>query len=188
LAAMKKLNYKLVLFLGRITLMKGPEYFVRAAKTVLEHRPKTIFVVVGSGDMQEQMMAEAGNLGIMDNFLFTGFLRGEEKNRIWQSADLFVIPSVSEPFGITALESIANGTPVLLSKQSGVAEVLSHVLKVDFWDTDEMANKIISVLAYPSLKKVLKQESSKELPLINWDKSADKCIGIYRSIQENHGF
>ena len=97
--------------------MKGPEYFVRAAKTVLEHRPKTIFVVVGSGDMQEQMMAEAGNLGIMDNFLFTGFLRGEEKNRIWQSADLFVIPSVSEPFGITALESIANGTPVLLSKQ-----------------------------------------------------------------------
>lgn len=179
---MKNLGYKIVMFLGRITLMKGPEYFIRAAKRVLDYEPKTVFVVVGSGDMQEQMMAEAAHLGIMDKVLFTGWLRGEEKHRLWQSADLYVMPSVSEPFGIVPLESIANGTPALISKQSGVSEVLSNVLKADFWDIDEMTNKMISVLRHGELSEVLVSEGRKELPSINWSVAADKTFGVYRSL------
>jgi glycosyltransferase involved in cell wall biosynthesis len=179
---LKELDYKIVLFLGRITLMKGPEYFVRAAKRVLEYEPKTIFVVTGSGDMHDYMIAEAGRLGILDKFLFTGFLRGVERDRIFQSADLYVMPSVSEPFGITPLESMANGTPVLISKQSGVSEVVQHALKVDFWDTEEMANKIVAYLRYSALKDDLDLEGNKELKNINWNKAADKCISIYHQL------
>jgi glycosyltransferase involved in cell wall biosynthesis len=179
---LKRLGYKVVLYLGRITLQKGPDYFVYSAKKVLEYQPKTLFVVVGDGDMQNFMMDEAARLGIMNNFLFTGFLRGEEKDRVWQNADLYVMPSVSEPFGITALESIANGTPVLISYQSGVSEVIKNALKVDFWDVDEMTNKIVSVLRHPTLKQVLNIESGKELPNVNWAVAADKCLGIYESM------
>lgn len=179
LTALKELGYKIVLYLGRITLQKGPEYFIRAAKKVAEYNPKTLFVVAGSGDMQESMIAEASYLGIMDKVMFTGFLRGDEKNKIYQAADVYVMPSVSEPFGITPLEAIANGAPVLVSKQSGVSEVLSNVLKTDFWDIDDMADKILAVLKYKSLTSELKKESGKELPNINWDKAAERCIGIY---------
>jgi len=182
LSELKKLGYKLVVYVGRITLQKGPDYFVYAAKRVLDYYPKTMFVVIGDGDMQTFMMNEAARLGIMNNFLFTGFLRGEEKDRVWQSADLYLMPSVSEPFGLTALESIANGTPVLISKQSGVSEVLNHALKADFWDIDEMANKVIAVLKHKSLKKDLTRESMKELPIISWDNAAYKCLNIYNSL------
>lgn len=182
LGYLKEMDYKIVLFLGRITLQKGPEYFVRAAKKVLEYDKKVAFVVTGSGDMIEQMIAEAKDLGIIDKFVFTGFLREEERDRILQAADLYVMPSVSEPFGIVPLEAIANETPVLLSKQCGVAEVLNHVLKVDFWDTDEMANKILAVIKYGCLHDDLVWESGKELPNINWDKSADKCLRLYRQL------
>ncbi len=182
LKPLKDLGYKIVLYLGRITLHKGPEYFIRAAKKVSEYNSKAVFVVVGDGDMQERMMNEAANLGILDKVIFTGFLRGDEKDRIYQSADLYVMPSVSEPFGITPLESIANNTPVLISKQSGVSEVLNHVLKVDFWDTDEIANKILAVLKHPPLSNDLRMESAKELPKINWHESARKTIGIYEQL------
>ena len=182
LSAMKDLGYKVVLFLGRITLQKGPEYFVQAAKRVLEYEQKTIFVVTGSGDMQGKMMEEAAGSGVMDNFIFTGFLRGDERDRVFQAADLYVMPSVSEPFGLTPLEAIANGTPVLISKQSGVSEILSHALKVDFWDTEEMANKILAVIKYSTLKNDLHQNSHQELSGITWDRSADKCVDIYHQL------
>ncbi|MGD8744012.1 MAG: glycosyltransferase family 4 protein [Candidatus Woesebacteria bacterium] len=182
LVPLKQMGYKIVLYLGRITLHKGPEYFIRAAAKVLQFNPKAIFVIVGSGDMQEYMMNEAARMGIIDKVVFTGFLRGEEKNRVWQSADVYVMPSVSEPFGLTALESISNETPVILSKQSGVAEVLDNALKVDFWDTDEIANKILAVLEYPSLGRDLRKEGIRELSNISWDDSADKCIGIYKRL------
>jgi len=182
LTVFKSMGYKIVLYLGRITLQKGPEYFVRAAKKVSEFNPKTIFIVAGSGDMQEGMIAEASYLGIIDKMVFTGFLRGDEKEKIYQAADLYVMPSVSEPFGITPLEAAANGTPVLVSKQSGVSEVLNNVLKTDFWDIDDMADKILAVLKYSSLSLDLKKESAKELPKINWDTSADKCIEIYNQL------
>ena len=163
-------------------MQKGPEYFIRAAKKVVEYNPKTLFVVAGSGDMQESMIAEASYLGIMDKVMFTGFLRGDEKNKIYQAADVYVMPSVSEPFGITPLEAIANGPPVLVSKQSGVSEVLNNVLKTDFWDVDDMADKILAILKYKSLTSDLRNESGKELPNINWDEAAKKTIGIYKQL------
>lgn len=179
---LKKLGYKLVLFLGRITLMKGPEYFVKAARKVLMYNPKTLFIVAGSGDMQDFMMAEAARLGIIDKFLFTGFIRGEERDRIFQSADLYVMPSVSEPFGIVALESIVQGTPVIISKQSGASEILNHVLKVDFWDTDEMANKMVAVLKLKNLPEVMIKESEKEVKNYNWENSANKVLRVYKDL------
>lgn len=179
---LKKLGYKVVLFLGRITLQKGPEYFVKTAKLVSHFNEKTIFVVTGSGDMQEQMMGEVYHQGMSDRFIFTGFLRGEDRDRIFQTADVFVMPSVSEPFGITPLEAISNKTPVIVSKQSGVVEVLQHVLKVDFWDIEETANKILSVISDKALKDILVVESGKELKLINWSTSAEKCVNLYNSL------
>ena len=182
LTTFRELGYKIVLFLGRITLQKGPEYFVWAAKKVLQHNPKVIFVVTGSGDMQEYMVNEAARLGILDKFVFTGFLRGEERDRIFQAADLYVMPSVSEPFGLTALEAISNDTPVLVSKQSGVSEILQHALKVDFWDINEMANKILAVLSYEALPKDLRIESRKEIKNFSWAKTADNVLSVYDSL------
>ena len=182
LKPMKDLGYKIVLYLGRITLQKGPDYFIKAAGKVLEYYPKALFVIAGSGDLQEQVMSEAAHLGIVGNIVFTGFLRGDDRDRIYQAADLFVMPSVSEPFGIVPLEAINNGTPVMVSKQSGVSEVLDHALKVDFWDVDEMANKILAVLNYPSLANDLIDGGSRELPSINWNESAGKCIEIYNQL------
>jgi glycosyltransferase involved in cell wall biosynthesis len=179
LMPLKELGYKIVLFLGRITIQKGPDYFIRAAKKVLEFNPKVAFVIVGDGDMQGQIMSLAASLGIADKIIFTGFLRGDEKHSIFQAADLFVMPSVSEPFGIVPLEAIANGTPALVSKQSGVSETLSHALKTDFWDIDEMANKILAVLEHDGLSHDLINESSKELPNISWNNAADKCLDVY---------
>ncbi len=176
----KTIGCKVVLFVGRVTLQKGPDYFLKAAKKVLEYDPNVVFVIAGSGDMEEQLIEAAVNLGIGDKVIFTGFLRGEELNRIYQTADLFVLPSVSEPFGIAPLESVINGTPVLISKQSGVSEVLSHALKADFWDVEEMTDMILSVVGNPSLQKTLKQNSQEEVKKITWEKSANKCIEVYR--------
>jgi len=171
---------KIVLFAGRITIQKGPEYFVRAAKKVLEYYPGALFVVSGSGDMQQQMMEEAASLGIGDKVIFTGWLRGDDLNALFQAADLYVMPSVSEPFGIIPLESIVNGTPVIISKQTGVSEVLTHALKVDFWDVDEMANKILGVLQNESLENTLQEESQKEVKKLSWKSAAEKVINVYK--------
>jgi len=145
----------------------------------LEHYPSVLFVIAGSGDMEPQIINQAVTLGISDRVLFPGFMRGEQQNQLYKSADLFVLPSVSEPFGLVPLESIVNGTPVLISKQSGVSEVLSHALKVDFWDTDEMANQILSVLNYPSLPITLQRESQAEVQKLSWSAAADKVTDIY---------
>jgi glycogen(starch) synthase len=182
LTPLKRLGYKIVLYLGRITLQKGPDYFVKAARRVVDYYPKSIFVVTGTGDMKDYMVSEAARLGILDKFMFTGFLRGDDKDKIYRSADLYVMPSVSEPFGITALEAIANGTPVLISKQSGASEVLKHALKADFWDVDEMANKIVTVLRYKSLPRDLIKESAKEIVNLSWGNSADKVISVYKQL------
>ncbi len=182
LTKLKKSGFKIVLYVGRITIQKGPDYLVWAAKKVLEYQPKTMFVIVGSGDMEGQIMNQVASLGISDKFLFPGFLRGRELSEVFKSADLFVMPSVSEPFGLTCLESLAHGIPVIVSKQSGVSEVLDHALKVDFWDVDEMADKILSVLKHKSLKKTLEQNGQKEALMNTWDKSAQKCLNIYNSL------
>jgi len=181
LLALKK-NNKIVLFVGRLTLQKGPDYFLKAAKRVLEYEPNVYFVIVGSGDMKEQLIRQIAQLNISDRVIFTGFLRDEHLRKIYQSADLFVMPSVSEPFGITGLESSMNGTPVLVSKQAGVSEVLTHALKADFWDVDEMTNKILAVLTHHSLKKTLRENAYKEAQGASWEKAAKKVKRVYKKV------
>lgn len=173
---------KIVLYAGRITLQKGPEYFLYAAKKVLDFDPNVLFVMAGSGDMEYQMMNTAAQLGISDKILFTGFLRGEELTSIFKLSDVFVMPSVSEPFGIAALESIIHGTPVIISKQSGVSEIVQNALKVDFWDVDEMANKILSVISFHSLKQTLKDNGRNEVGTFSWDIAADETFDLYRTL------
>lgn len=173
---------KIVLFAGRITLQKGPEYFLTVAKKVLEYEQNVLFVMAGSGDMEFQMMRQAASLGISDKVLFTGFLRGEELAHIFKLADVFVMPSVSEPFGIAALESIIHGTPVIMSKQSGVSEIVQNALKVDFWDVDEMANKILSVISFPSLQNTLQLNGRNEVGSFSWDTVANETLNLYRTL------
>lgn len=178
----KQEDEKMVLFLGRITLQKGPDYFIEAAKKVLEHDPKVKFVVAGSGDMMGRMIERSAELGIANKVLFSGFLKGDDIDRAYKMADLYVLPSVSEPFGITPLEAMRNGTPCLISKTSGVSEVVTHCLKVDFWDVDEMANKILGVLHYGLLHKSLQENGSSEVKKFNWEIPARKCMDVYRQV------
>ncbi|MBS3119493.1 glycosyltransferase family 4 protein [Candidatus Woesearchaeota archaeon] len=173
---------KVVLFLGRMTLQKGPDYFLAAARRVLEVIPNVTFVMAGTGDMAPQIIRRAAELGIAHKVLFTGFLSGEELSRAYQMADLYVMPSVSEPFGLTALEAMQHGTPVLISKQSGVSEVVRHCLKVDFWDIDLMAGKIIAILRHPELLNSMKQNSIKEISGLSWSKPARECLQAYNTL------
>jgi glycogen(starch) synthase len=179
-----KQNEKLVLFLGRVTMQKGPEYFLRAAKKVVEKFTNVRFVMAGSGDMIAQCIREAAELKIGRYVTFTGFLRGDDVARIFKMADLYVMPSVSEPFGIAPLEALSHNVPVIISKQSGVSEVLTHVLKVDFWDVDEMANKILAVLRHAPLQRTLRQHGHIELRKLSWKDSAVKLNEIYTELVE----
>ncbi|MDB5237779.1 MAG: 4-alpha-glucanotransferase [Candidatus Kaiserbacteria bacterium] len=180
--ALKDAGNKIVLFLGRITLQKGPDYFIRAAKRVLEKNSKVFFVISGSGDMEGNMMRLAVQLGISDKVLFSGFLTGNDRHEMYTAADLFVMPSVSEPFGITPLESMRLGTPVLISKQSGVSEVVKHALKVDFWDIDDMAAKMLAVVGLPALGKTLSENGREEAERITWAQAAIKVDSIVSSL------
>ncbi|RIK67675.1 MAG: 4-alpha-glucanotransferase [Planctomycetota bacterium] len=170
---------KIVLFLGRITMQKGPEYFLAAAKKVLEFNKNVRFVMAGTGDMTKRMIELAAELGIGQKVVFTGFLRGNDVARIYKMADLYVMPSVSEPFGIAPLEALSHDVPVLISKQSGVSEVLTHVLKVDFWDINEMANKIVAVLRHPPLQATLREHGNFEIQKLTWKDSAQHCVDVY---------
>jgi len=170
---------RVVLFLGRITMQKGPEYFLMAAKKVLEVMDNVKFVMAGSGDMMYKSIEMAAELGIGSNVLFTGFLGKDDVQKIYQMADLFVMPSVSEPFGLVPLEALDNDVPVIISRQSGVSEVLTHALKVDFWDVNEIANKIIAVLKYSPLGITLRNYGNFEVRRLSWKESAAKCAKIY---------
>ena len=182
ISKLKDAGWKIVLFVGRLTMQKGPDYFLEAAKKVLEHQPKTLFVISGSGDMAQQIIDRAAYLGISDKVVFAGFKKAKELGWLYTASDLFVLPSISEPFGLVPLESLLNGTPVLISKQSGVAEVLKNALKTDFWDIDDMANKILSALTYESLRVTLEQEGGREARGQVWSKVADRCIMVYKSL------
>jgi len=175
----KKQN--IVLFLGRLTIQKGPEFFLRAAKKVLEHED-TRFVVAGMGDMFPRLIDEAVELGISNKVIFTGLLTEEEVKHIYRIASVYIMPSVSEPFGITALEAISAGTPTIASKTTGFSEAFNNCLKVDFWDTDEMANKIVSLLRYNPLHKTLVQEGKREIELFTWDRVAENTLNVYREV------
>ena len=172
----------IVLFLGRLTIQKGAEFFLKAVQKVKDYEPDAKFVVAGAGDMLPRLIGQAIDLGISDHTIFTGRLSDEEVKHIYGISSVYVMPSVSEPFGITALEAISAGTPTIASKTAGFSEAFVNCLKVDFWDTDEMANKIISLLRYDPLRKTMAQEGKKEIQLFTWDRVADKTIETYRSV------
>ncbi len=175
-------NEKIVLFLGRLTMQKGPEYFLQAARKVVDRFKKVRFIMAGSGDMITQCVRLAADLKLGRHVTFTGFLRGNDVDRVFRMADLYVMPSVSEPFGIAPLEAMGRDVPVIISKQSGVSEVLTHALKVDFWDVDEMANKILAVLRHAPLQKTLRQHGSIELRKFSWRDTAARLSEIYSSM------
>jgi glycogen(starch) synthase len=173
---------KTVLFLGRVTMQKGPEYFLFAAKRVLEKMDNVKFVMAGDGDMLYGSIELAANLGIGHKVFFTRFLRGADVDRAYQMADLYVMPSVSEPFGIAPLEALQHNVPVLVSKTSGIAETFRNALKVDFWDVNEMANKMVAVLRYPPLQEMLRTEGRKEALRFRWEDSAARVNEIYQHV------
>lgn len=170
---------KVVLFLGRLTLQKGPEYFLQAASRVAKSDPEAVFVIAGDGDKMHESIELSSRLGISDKVFFSGFLTGEDVHRAYRMAHVYVMPSVSEPFGITALEAAANGTPVIVSKQSGVSEVMKHALKTDFWDVDKLSSYISSILRYPSLKSTLSVNGQSEISMIDWKSASKKTISVY---------
>ena len=171
-----------VLFLGRVTFQKGPEYFVQAAARVLEHVPDAVFIMAGSGDMLPRMKVLVEELGITESFRFPGFLRGAEVERAFSTADVYVMPSVSEPFGIAPLEAMSYDRPVIVSKQSGVSEVLRNALKVDFWDVDKIASQIVALLELPELRQVIIERAREEIRHIHWDAAAETLVPIYESV------
>lgn len=184
LKELKSQGKKIVLYHGRITIQKGVDYFVRAARKVVDHDPNVVFIISGSGDMTPQIMQQVGAMGLSSHVIFAGSLWYKERDQMYQSADLVVMPSVSEPFGLVPLEAMRHGTPSLISKQSGVGEVISHVLKVDFWDVDEMANKILAALRYPVMHAQLSREGKQELTNLSWKNAAQKVIAVYTNLLE----
>ncbi|MEZ4195214.1 MAG: glycosyltransferase family 4 protein [Candidatus Paceibacterota bacterium] len=182
LAGLKAQGKKIILYHGRITIQKGVDYFIRAAKRVVEVDKNVVFVVSGSGDMTTQIMNQVGAMGLSQHVIFAGALWDEERDRMYQSVDLVVMPSVSEPFGLVPLEALQHGTASLISNQSGVGEVLTHVLKVDFWDVDEMANKILSAIRYPVMTKQIVNEGKRDLERISWKEAALKVYRLYKTL------
>ncbi len=175
-------NAPLVLFAGRITWQKGPAYFVASAARVAAERPDVRFVVAGSGDGMRGMIEQVAALGLQERFLFTGFLPPADLDRLYARADVYVMPSVSEPFGLTALEALQQGTPVIVSRTAGVSEVVRHVLRVDFGDVDDLASKILSILAFPPLRATLAARGRAETQVLSWRDAAARCRDVYAEL------
>ncbi len=172
---------KVVTFLGRITMQKGPEYFVEAANEVLKRTDNVRFVMAGNGDMLEKMVARAAQLGISDRFHFTGFLKGDDVFKMFEISDVYVMPSVSEPFGISPLEAMQSNVPVIISKQSGVSEILTHAIKVDYWDIDALADAIYGIIKYDSLSSTFKDKGKEEVDNLKWTNAARHVYEVYRA-------
>ena len=173
---------KVVTFLGRITMQKGPEYFVEAAARVLKNNHNVRFVMAGSGDMMNKMITLAAERGIADRFHFPGFQKGKQVYEMLKASDVYIMPSVSEPFGISPLEAMQMGVPSIISKQSGCAEILTNVIKTDYWDIDAMADAIYSIVTYPAMYEQLREDGLYEVNQITWDKAGAKVIDIYRRV------
>src|SRR5574344_1754662 len=173
---------KIVTFLGRITFQKGPEYFIEAAAKVLKRTDNVRFVMAGSGDMMNKAIRQVARLGISDRFHFTGFLRGPEVQKMFALSDVYIMPSVSEPFGISPLEAMRSNVPSIISKQPGAAEVLKYAFKVDFWDVDAMADEIYALLQYPALSVFASKYGYEEVNTLKWNNATLKLKNIYESV------
>ncbi len=181
----KGVKDKVITFLGRITMQKGPEYFVEAAAKVLQKAPSTRFVMAGSGDMMDQMIRLAARRNISDRFHFTGFMKGKQVYEVLKASDVYVMPSVSEPFGISPLEAMQCGVPSIISKQSGCAEILDYAIKVDYWDIEALADAMYSIISYPAMAEFLKVEGKKEVDEIKWEYAGRKVRAIYENVINN---
>ena len=179
---------KVVTFLGRITYQKGPDYFVEAAAKVLQRVSDVRFVMAGSGDLMNHVVRRVAQLGIADRFHFTGFLKGGEVQRMFRLSDVYVMPSVSEPFGISPLEAMRSGVPVIISRQSGVAEVLDYAIKVNYWDVDALADAIYGLLTYPALGRMFASKGLEEVTGLKWTNAAAKIKTVYETVvaEANH--
>ena len=173
---------KVVTFLGRITFQKGPEYFIDAAAKVLKRTKNVRFVMAGSGDMMNRAIRQVAKLGIADRFHFTGFLRGADVQKMFALSDVYIMPSVSEPFGISPLEAMRSNVPSIISYQSGAAEILKYAFKVDFWDVDAMADDIYALLQYPALSRFAAKQGLDEVNALKWDHATAKLKTIYESL------
>ncbi len=173
---------KVVTFLGRITFQKGPEYFIEAAAKVLKRTKHVRFVMAGSGDMMNRAIKQVARLGISDRFHFTGFLRGAEVQKMFALSDVYIMPSVSEPFGISPLEAMRTGVPSIISHQSGAAEVLKYALKVDFWDVDALADDIYALVSYPALTEFASKQGYDEVNELKWNGATAKLKKVYESL------
>ncbi|MFV0546701.1 MAG: glycosyltransferase [Bacteroides sp.] len=178
---------KMVTFLGRITMQKGPEYFVEAAAMVLRRTQNVRFVMAGSGDMMNQMIRLAAERGIADHFHFPGFMKGNQVYEMLKASDVYIMPSVSEPFGISPLEAMQCSVPTIISKQSGCAEILNNCIKTDYWDIQAMADAIYSICTYPAMYDYLREEGKREVDEIKWENVGYKVRGIYDEILTNYG-
>ncbi|NJK86941.1 MAG: glycosyltransferase family 4 protein [Bacteroidales bacterium] len=181
----KGITDKIVTFLGRVTLQKGPEYFIEAAYQVLSRMENVRFVMAGSGDMLNRMIARAASLRIGEKFHFTGFLHGDDVYQMYQMSDVYVMPSISEPFGISPLEALQSNVPVIISRQSGVAEILKHAIKIDFWDIHGMADAIFGILNYEGIQKMFKKYAKEEVDNLKWENTAHKVREIYSSVTKH---
>jgi glycosyltransferase involved in cell wall biosynthesis len=180
----RTIDEKIVTFLGRITFQKGPEYFIEAANKVSKRLPNVRFVMAGSGDMMNKMIKRVARLNLGSKFHFTGFLKGDDVNKMYLYSDVYVMPSVSEPFGISPLEAMRSGVPVIISKQSGVSEVLKHALKVNFWDVDALADAIHALLTYKGLNNMITRCGLEEVNSFSWDRTAKLVKNIYNNTLE----
>ena len=178
----RSVKEKVVTFLGRITFQKGPEYFIEAAAKVLKRCDNVRFVMAGSGDMLARCVRHVAKLGIADRFHFTGFLRGADVQRMFALSDVYVMPSVSEPFGISPLEAMRTNVPSIISKQSGVAEVLKYAIKVDFWDINAMADAIYALINYPALAAMAARCGMDEVNALKWTAAAARIKKVYESV------
>ncbi|MCX6223476.1 MAG: glycosyltransferase family 4 protein, partial [Bacteroidia bacterium] len=178
----KSVDEKVVTFLGRITYQKGPEYFMEAANKVLKHANNVRFVMAGSGDLLRKMIRYAARLGITEKFHFTDFLKGQDVDNMFAISDVYVMPSVSEPFGISPLEAMRSNVPVIISKQSGVSEILKHAIKIDFWDVDAMADAIYGLITYESLPLMFLHHGRDEVNSLKWENAALQIKNLYMNL------
>lgn len=178
----KNVKEKIVLFLGRVTMQKGPDYFVEAAYKVFQKNKNVRFVMAGSGDMLTRMILRVASLRMLDRFHFTGFLKGVDVERMYAMSDIYVMPSVSEPFGISPFEALLYDVPAIISKQSGVAEVLNHAIKIDFWDIDRLAEMMLMLLENEKIAKEIASKSKADMEFIHWDYAGEKIKSVYKTV------
>ena len=188
LEAMKQLGYTVVSTVGRFTIQKGLSNLMKAAARAISKNPKLLFVFAGDGEQREELVEMSAKYGISKNVIFTGFVRGKQLRDIYQVSDIFVMSSISEPFGLTALEAAHHGDVLILTKQSGVAEVIRSSMEYDFWDVEKLADEIIAISKSPALRNTLKEGVAREYNKFSWSDVAEKVKNVYNEVEKHKEF